>query len=254
MPADHADSIGEQFERLRTSLEGPERDGIVARLVEQFRPLAERIARRFRDRGETLEDLRQVAAMGLVQAVHRFDPAHGTKFITFATHTISGEVKRHFRDRAWGLHVPRRLQELNLQVRRAADRLTQELGRSPAVVEIASAVGISEETALEALELGQCAYDLVSLDELAATDADGSEARHDRQVPSTEDLDLQALDVRAALRGLEPRLRHVLIWRFVGGYSQQEVGRRLGISQMHVSRLQSKALRELRARLTAEGE
>jgi RNA polymerase sigma-B factor len=237
------------FARYRAA-EGREREELLARVVERFRGLADRIARGYRDRGESLDDLRQVAAIGLVNAAKRFDADRGTKFVTYATQTIYGEIKRHFRDRGWTVRVPRRLQELNQAARRANDALAQKLGRPPTIGEIAAAVGASEEATLEALELVQHAYDLVSLDELVQDDGDGGDSLGDRVLLAEGELDLQALDVRTAMARLEPRLRRILVWKFLCGYSQAEIAKRLGISQMHVSRLQARALGMVRELLS----
>jgi len=244
--------IHELFTRLQTLPDGSERSELRSRLVEHFQGLANRIARGFHDRGESADDLRQVAAVGLVNAVDRYNPQRGTKFVTFAMQTIAGEIKRHFRDRSWGVRVPRRLQELNLAVRRANEALTQEFGRPPRIADIAARVGVSEEAALEALELGQQAKELVSLDELADQDEDERGSWGERVLPSDDGVDMDAMDVRAALARLEPRLRRILIWKFVGGYSQSEIARRLGVSQMHVSRLQARAMDQLRGRMGHE--
>jgi len=251
-PTTDADCL---FARLCDLAEGRERDDITSALVDRYSSLAKRIARGFRGRGEPLEDLEQVAAIGLVSAIKRFDPGRGAKFVTYATQTISGEIKRHFRDRGWTVRVPRRLQELNQAVRKAKDSLGQTLGRPPSIAEVASAVGVSEEAAVEAMELGQHAYDVLSLDDDAHEDGNSGHRKEAHDLPTHGGLDLTALDVRTALARLEPRLRNILVWKFVGGYSQADIARKLEISQMHVSRLQAKAVEQVRTlMLRGEGD
>jgi RNA polymerase sigma-B factor len=217
------------------------------RLVSTHENLARFLAGKFANRGEPLDDLVQVAMVGLIHAVDRFEPGRGIRFSTYATPTIVGEIKRYFRDRAWNLKVPRWLQELNQQVMRANDRLGAELGRAPTVDEIATSVGCSEEQALDAIELGN-AYETLSLDSplspagdaLTLYDSIGSD---DAELERIEFQD----EVQAAMRQLDNRERAILHLRFFQELSQTEVARRLNISQMHVSRLQQRALRHLKA-------
>jgi RNA polymerase sigma-B factor len=213
-------------------------------LVSLYQPLAEYLARRFFGRGEPIEDLTQVASIGLLKAIDRFDTERGVKFSTYATATIVGELKRHFRDKGWALRVPRRLQESGLKVGRAVTDLYQDLGRAPTVREIAERTGLSEEEVLEAQETAQ-AYTTASLD--APTDEEGS-TTGDRL--GTEEESFEFLEgwasVAPAIRELPPRERHILYLRFFRGFTQTRIAEELGISQMHVSRLLSRTLSVLR--------
>ncbi len=211
------------------------------------------LAGKFANRGEPLEDLIQVGVIGLINAIDRFDPDRGTKFSTYATPTIVGEIRRHFRDKAWSLKVPRRLQELNLAANKASEDLSQRLGHPPTIQEIAKEVGASEEETLEAIELGN-AYDTVSLDSKLAHE---SESAPLTLAEFVGDLDgtLQGIetygDLKQAMESLEPREKAIIYYRFFKDMSQTEVAKRLNISQMHVSRLQQKALRRLKELLTS---
>jgi RNA polymerase sigma-B factor len=215
-----------------------------AELVELYRPLAEYLARRFYGRGEPLEDLVQVASIGLLKAIDRFDPGREVKFSTYATATIVGELKRHFRDKGWALRVPRRLQESGLKVGRAVTDLSQDLGRAPTVREIGGHTGLSEEEVLEAMETVH-AYTTASLD--APTDEEGATSL---QKLGEEDETFELLDswtsVAPAIRELPLRERRILYLRFFRGLTQTQIAQELNISQMHVSRLLSRTLRELR--------
>lgn len=206
------------------------------------------LARKYAGRGEPLEDLTQVGIIGLMNAVDRFDPTRGIRFATYATPTIVGEIRRHFRDRGWAVKVPRRLQEVNLAATRAADTLTQSLERPPTIKEIAAAIGSSEEETIEALELASV-YEPSSLDaEFDQDQGDGHAVLAD--YVGHEDKEIEAMALRSrlqdALSRLAPRERAVIELRFFAGVSQVEVARRLNISQMHVSRLQQRALAKLR--------
>lgn len=213
-------------------------------LVLMYRPLAEYLARRFDGRGEPAEDLAQVASLALIKAIDRFDPGRGVKFTTYATATIVGELKRHFRDKGWTLRVPRRLQEAALRVSGAVGELYQDLGRSPTVHQIAERTGLSEEEVLEGMEAVH-AYSPASLD--APEGEDGTTAA-DRL--GTEDDSLRLMDAWAtvgpALRQLPGRERRILYLRFLRGLTQSQIAEVLGISQMHVSRLLGRTLRSLR--------
>lgn len=217
-------------------------------LVERYRPLSEYLARRFSGRGEPVEDLAQVAAIGLLNAVDRFDPERGVKFTTFATATIVGELKRHLRDRGWTVRVPRRIQEISLQVGRAVAELQQRLGRSPTVSELARHCGLSVEEVLEGMGLGS-AYTPLSLD------TSGVEEDDDRTLGDQlgeDDPTLHTMDrwvsLAPLLESLPNRERRILYLRFYHGRTQREIAEELGISQMHVSRLLARTLRELRER------
>ncbi len=215
--------------------------------------LAMYMARKFANRGEPLEDIAQVAQVGLLKAVDRFDPTRGVEFSTYAAATIVGEIKRHFRDKFWAVHVPHRLRDLNNTLMRAGDRLAQSLGRSPTVAEIAESTGVAFEDAVEALEVGH-AYNVASLD------ADLGDATDDQSGSlldslGVEDPELGHLEdqhtVEALLQRLPDREREILRQRYYEGISQAEIAKRLGISQMHVSRIQRDALRRLRRLLTS---
>ncbi|MGW2787252.1 SigB/SigF/SigG family RNA polymerase sigma factor [Streptomyces populi] len=233
MTEDPSPESFELFVRLRELPEGPERDAVRDELVRVWLPMAHRIASRFRDRGETMEDLRQVAAVGLVKAVDRFDPGRGA-FESYAVPTITGEVKRHFRDRMWAVRVPRRVQELRNRVRLARRELTQRPGSpEPGPAELAAHTGLTEEevaTGLEALE----SYSTVSLDfgEDGATLADTLGVdEHSYEVV----VDREA--VKKGLLRLPERERTILYLRFFEDMTQARIADRMGLSQMHVSRL-----------------
>ena len=219
------------------------------RLVELNADLVHFIARRFANRGEPLEDLEQVGFVGLINAVERFDPTLENEFSTFATPTIMGEIRRHFRDRSWAVRVPRRLQENYLRVSRAREQLSGELGREPSVAEIAARLELDAGEVLAALEVSPAQH-AVSLDAVptgGAAAEDGSElgARI-----GTEDANLERVEMKAvleqAMSHLTPREREIMVLRFFDQLPQTEVARRLGISQMHVSRLQRAALEHMR--------
>lgn len=221
--------------------------GLRDELVAAHLGLAEYLARRFANRGEPLDDLIQVASVGLLKAVNRFDPSRGVAFSTYATHTIVGELKRHFRDKGWAVRAPRRMQELYLRVGKVVARLGQELGRSPTIAELAAEVGVSEEEILEALEAGQ-AYRFASLDAPVTNDPEGETLATKL---GSEDRGLDAAEHRATLGPLidqlTPRERTILQLRFFDGLTQSEIASRLGISQMHVSRLLARSVAQLRA-------
>lgn len=217
-----------------------------AELIEAHIGLAEYLARRFANRGEPLDDLVQVASMGLVKAVDRFEPERGLEFSTYATHTIVGELKRHFRDKGWAVRVPRRMQELHLRLSGLVNTLNQDLGRAPTVAEIAQAAGVSEEEVLEAMEAGQ-AYRFASLDAPVPGDDSGTLATS----LGEEDASMVDVEHRVALSPLIAKLperqQKILHLRFFEGLTQSEIATRLGISQMHVSRLLARSLAQLRA-------
>ena len=223
-----------------------------AELIEAHIGLAEYLARRFNNRGEPLDDLVQVASTGLIKAVDRFEPERGLEFSTYATHTIVGELKRHFRDKGWAVRVPRRMQELHLRLTTLVSSLNQDLGRSPTIPEIAQAAGVSEEEVLEAMEAGQ-AYRFTSLDApVPGEDAGGSLAAS----LGEEDDSMTGVEHRVALSPLiaklPPRQQKILHLRFFEGLTQSEIASRLGISQMHVSRLLARSLAQLREDATEE--
>ncbi|HUF32915.1 MAG TPA: RNA polymerase sigma factor SigF [Acidimicrobiales bacterium] len=215
-------------------------------LIEAHIGLAEYLARRFANRGEPLDDLVQVASLGLVKAVERFDPGRGLEFTTFATPTIVGELKRHFRDKGWAVRVPRRVQELHLRVTRVIDDLSTELGRSPTIGEIARRAGTTEDEVTEAIEAGS-AYRSTSLD-AGRTDDDESPGLLGQL--GELDPELGRAERRAALgpllNTLPEREQIMLYLRFYEGMTQSEIAKQIGISQMHVSRLLTRSLQQLR--------
>ncbi len=222
-------------------------------LVEEHMRLAEFLARRFSHRGEPLDDLRQVALVGLLKAVERFDPHRGLSFSSFATPTIAGELKRHFRDRGWAVRVPRRVQELHLQLDQTTATLSQELGRPPTPAEIAARAGVLEEDVLEGMEAGSL-YRLASLD---GRPDDSGGAGYAAQL-GTDDRELASVENRLAveklLSMLPEREQSIVYLRFFEGLTQSEIAERVGISQMHVSRLLSKSLEMLRDHPTVAAE
>jgi len=216
------------------------------RLVGAHLGLAASLASRFSSRQESPDDLHQAALLGLLHAIDRFDPTRGVQFTTFAWATISGELKRHFRDRTWGVRVPRRVQELYLVTAEAMDALTNSLGRSPTVAEVAERIGASEEEVLEALE-ARTAYRLASID-TPVTDADGDSGAGMQLGGHDPGYDL--VDERSVLSELINRLaareRQIIHLRFNEELTQAEIAERVGVSQMHVSRLLSASLQKLR--------
>lgn len=215
-------------------------------LVEDHAPLAHFLAGRFANRGEPRDDLVQVALVGLFKAVERFDPGRGLQFSTFATPTILGELKRHFRDRGWAVRVPRRVQELHLQLGRIVSALGQEAGRSPTPAEVAERAGVSEEEVLEAMEAGSL-YRLVSLDGSLTPDDEGAELA---SCLGGDDPEFERIEHRAEiaeLLGVLPeRERRIVELRFFESMTQSEIAEHVGVSQMHVSRLLSRSLERLR--------
>jgi RNA polymerase sigma-B factor len=241
--------VRQLFLDYRGASEG-DRARLREQLVDQYIGLVEFLARRFRNRGEPLEDLVQVGTIGLLKAIERFDLEREVEFSTYATPTIVGELKRHFRDKGWAVRVPRRLQELHLELTKVVSTLGQELSRSPTVAEIARAAGTSEENVLEGLEIAQ-AYNFTSLDAPIDSHDAGSTSFADQL--GGEDEQLRNLEYRAALAPemakLPERERRILYLRFFKGMTQSEIAERLGISQMHVSRLLNRTLMRLREAL-----
>lgn len=213
-------------------------------LVQHYLRLAEFLARRFSNRGEPADDLRQVALVGLIKSVERFDPGRGLQFSSFATPTITGELKRHFRDRGWAVRVPRRLQELHLQLDRTTSALSQELGRPPTTAEIAARAGVLEEEVLESMEAGSL-YRLASIDGRSDDEQPGGIAAR----LGEEDAELDAIENRVTverlLQVLPEREQRIVYMRFFDGLTQSEIAAQIGISQMHVSRLLAKSLDKL---------
>jgi RNA polymerase sigma-B factor len=211
------------------------------RLVEANLPLARAIARRYAGRGEQLDDLVQVASIGLIKAIDRFDLERGVYFRTYAVPTIVGEIKRHFRDRAWAVHVPRRLKELNQMLSSLIQDMSAQLGRSPMIAELAEAAGVEEEDVVEALESSR-AYTAESLN---APAEEGSELDRLQTLGAVEEAFERAEDrqlLASGMEALEPRERRIIQLRFYEGLTQTQIANELGISQMHVSRLIRRAL------------
>ena len=243
----------ELFERLAVlPADDPERARIRGYLVELHLPLVEYLARRFRNRGEWLDDLTQVATIGLIKSIDRFDLERGVEFSTYATPTIVGEIKRHFRDKGWAVRVPRRLQELKLSLTKAIGEVAQREGRAPTVSELAAHLQMSEEEVLEGLESAN-AYSTVSLD---APDSGDEDAPAVSDSLGMVDEALEGVEYRESLKPLleqlPPREKKILLLRFFGNMTQSQIATELGISQMHVSRLLARTLAQLRQGLTTE--
>src|SRR5215204_3142597 len=224
-------------------------------LVERFLPLARQLARRYQRAGEPLDDLVQVASLGLLKAIERFDPARETAFSSFAVPTILGELKRHFRDKGWSVRVPRDLQELAVKVDRIADEMSREVGRAPTPGEIAERTGTSLEQVLEARE-ASAAYRAVSLDRPRSEDEEEGDSFAD--AVGAEDPGFghaeDAATVDRLMRVLSEREREVLRLRFEEDLTQSEIGQRVGVSQMHVSRLIRQSIARLREEADQEHE
>lgn len=226
------------------------RDGDPAareQLVQRFLPLARQLARRYQRGGEQLDDLVQVASLGLLKAVDRFDPARETAFSSFAVPTILGELKRHFRDKGWAVRVPRDLQELAVKVDRVADEMSRELGRAPTPGEIGERTGTTLEQVLEARE-ASAAYRAVSLDRPRTDDEEDGDSYAD--AVGAEDPGFRIAEASATVERLmtvlSEREREVLRLRFEEDLTQSEIGARVGVSQMHVSRLIRQSIARLR--------
>jgi len=215
-------------------------------LVERMIPLVRHIARRYADRGEPLDDLVQVGCVGLINSIDRFDPDRGVRLSTFAAPTIAGEIKRHFRDRAWSVRIPRDLQELSAKLSKATERLATEAGRSPTIAELAQAVERDEEDVLEALR-GAQSYSSASLDEPLGEDRTALDVlgENDEGYDHTD----RRLLVVDGLSALAEREREIVRLRFFEGFTQREIADRVGVSQMHVSRLLRRSLAEMRQQL-----
>jgi RNA polymerase sigma-B factor len=216
-------------------------------VVREYHPLVLYLGRRYFGRGEALEDLVQVAQMGLLNAVDRFDPERGVQFSTFAAATIVGELKRHLRDKCWSVRVPRRLQEIALLVNRALPELSQSLGRSPSFAEIAAEIGETEADVIEAVDAAQ-AFSTSSLD--AGVD-DEAQAPSETlgEIDTRFELAAGWADVAPAIRDLPERERRILFLRFFENKTQSEIAAEVGISQMHVSRILTQTLATLRSSL-----
>ena len=212
------------------------------------------LASKFKNRGEPLDDLVQVGTIGLIKAIDRFDPERGLEFTTYATPTILGEIKRHFRDKGWSIRVPRRLQELSAKVNQATEELTVELQHSPSVEEIAAKLGVSAEEILEAME-SSGAYTSVSLEAGGTSEDDEAPALIDRLGSVDEDLDASddRMVIDDAIRDFSPREQEIVRMRFIDGLTQVEIAKRLGVSQVQVSRLLRRTLRKIQDKIDPEG-
>ena len=219
-------------------------------IAEQFRPLADYLARRFAGRGENVEDLQQVAAIGLLNAIDRFDPGREVRFSTYASATIVGELKRHFRDKGWTIRVPRRLQELATRLNQTLPEMTGALGRTPTIPELAERLDVEPEDIVEAMDAAQ-AYSATSLDAPF-----GEEGLTPSDTLGDEDPSIAMTDEWASLapvvEALPPRSRRVLYLRFFRGLTQSEIAQDIGVSQMHVSRILAQTIQQLREGVGAD--
>jgi len=234
-------------------LHSAERAYVRDTLIELNLPLVRYAAARFRSRNEPMEDIVQVGTIGLIKAIDRFDCERGVEFPTFAMPTVVGEIKRFFRDTSWSVRVPRRLQELRLALTKASDDLSQSLDRSPTVAELADCLGVSEEDVVDGLAVGN-AYTASSLDSPALEEEGGEGSLADRL--GYEDSALEGVEYRESLKPLlaklPPRERQIIMLRFFANMTQSQIGEEVGISQMHVSRLLTRTLAQLREGLIAE--
>lgn len=228
----------------------PRRAVVRDELVTMHLPLVRHLARRYLHRGESVDDLAQVGTIGLIKAIDRFDVTRDVEFSTYATPTILGEIRRHFRDRTWAVRVPRRMQELQAQVTSRSEELTASLHRAPTVRELAASLGVGEDDILEAIE-ARHAY---STDAFGDPDGEGSASAMPRL--GVDDLSFEAVDDRETLRPLLAQLsereRRIILLRFFHDMSQTQIADELGMSQMHVSRLLSRALAQLRSGMLAD--
>lgn len=240
------DHLAPLFAELAVTPAGPKRDTLRDRLVTEHLPVAQHIARRFGHRGEPHEDLVQVATVGLINAVDRFDPDRGSDFLSFAVPTIMGEVRKYFRDSSWSVRMPRRLKELHLAINAGTSRLSQTLGRAPTPSELAEHLGMTRDEIHEGLAAGN-AYQSASLDDMLMSE-DSSISLG--STIGEEDPEIAMIEQREALHPLLQKLpereRKIVIMRFFGNMTQTQIAQKVGISQMHVSRLLAKTLRQLR--------
>jgi len=246
-PADSATDL--LLAMVALPAEHPSRPKLRERAIEAWLPLANHLAQRYGGRGEPTDDLRQTAAIGLIKAIDKFEPNRGVDFAGYAIPTIIGEIKRHFRDRTWDIRVPRRLQELRLHISEANSTLLQSLGRSPTVADIAAHLRLTEEEVLEGLE-GARAYNAVSL---STPTGDGERSTELGDMLGGEDPEFALAEIRTslgpALATLDERERKILALRFHGNLTQSQIAERIGVSQMHVSRLLTRTLAQLRRSL-----
>ncbi|MGV9878605.1 SigB/SigF/SigG family RNA polymerase sigma factor [Streptomyces sp. NPDC003006] len=252
-PHNDAPDTAAEFARLATLEDGPERELLCEEIVEAWLPMAHRIAGRFRNKGESIEDLQQVAAMGLVKAVNRYEPGRGA-FESYAVPTITGELRRHFRDRMWDVRVPRRVQELRNKVRVARRELLDRPGSGPepGIAEIAEHAGLTEDEVRDGMEAME-GYSALSLDaEISSADPDGFSLADTLGAPDPAyDCITDREAAKAGLRQLPERERTILYLRFFEDMTQSRIAEELGISQMHVSRLISRSCARVRAEADA---
>lgn len=244
----HPDAATRLFEEFaRTAADDPRRTELRDRLVTMHTTVARNIARKFRNRGEPVADLEQVAVIGLIKAIDRFDPDRGAPFLSYAVPTITGEVRRYFRDHGWALRVPRRLVELHLQIGPASRQLSQQLGTAPTPTQLAEHLGVPVDDVLEGLEAGD-AYHASSLDGLNEDESSPIMRRL-----GEEDPEMDLVEIRATLAPLlahiPPREQRIVMMRFFGNLTQSEIAERVGLSQMHVSRLLARSLAQMRGEL-----
>ncbi|MET9117839.1 SigB/SigF/SigG family RNA polymerase sigma factor [Streptomyces longwoodensis] len=246
-PHHDAPDTADRFRRLAALPPGPAREALRSELVEAWLPMADRIAGRFRDRGESLDDLRQVAALGLVKAVDRYDPDRGHAFESYAVPTVTGEIKRHFRDHLWTLHVPRRVQELRNRVRVAGQELAGTSGgQRPTVADLAAQAHLSEDDVVAGLQALD-SFSALSLDAELPGSEDGYSLADALGSPDAAlDTVVDREAVKPRLAALPDRERAILYMRFFGDMTQSRIAEQLGISQMHVSRLISRCCGRLR--------
>ncbi|MGH9136362.1 MAG: SigB/SigF/SigG family RNA polymerase sigma factor [Acidimicrobiales bacterium] len=246
---DQAD-VRERFRAYRRSADRDLRN----QLIDEHRWVATHCAGRFAHRGEPMNDLMQVALLGVLKAVERYDPSYDVRFATFAVPTVLGELRRHFRDATWSVRVPRRAKELHLELGAATEELSQALGRSPKIGEVAERMGVTEEDVLMAMEANS-AYRTAPL--IPGGDHD-DDAAEEGAILGVEDLDLSRVDTRLTVRrmllDLPERERRILVMRFFEGRTQAEIGEEIGLSQVHVSRLLRRSLDRLHDRLGSEAE
>ena len=249
-PAWDKDRTRELFRRYKEEGDEEAREQLIVSHVN----LVRYIAAKFKNRGEPLDDLIQVGTIGLIKAIDRFDPSRGLEFTTYATPTIMGEIKRHFRDKGWTIRVPRRLQELSAKVNTVTDELTTELQRSPSIDEIAARLGTTPDEVLEAME-SSSAYSSVPLEGQGGTDEDDAPAVIDRY--ASVDNDLEASDDRMILEDVISEFpeadQQAIRMRYLGGMTQVEIAKKLGISQVQVSRMLRRALRRIQEKIDPEG-
>ncbi|SHL51127.1 RNA polymerase, sigma 28 subunit, SigD/FliA/WhiG [Pseudonocardia thermophila] len=246
----HLAPLLEQYASLDE--DDPAREALREQLVTGYLPVAEHIARRFANRGEPLDDLVQVATVGLIHAIDRYSPDRGTDFFSFAVPTISGEVRRHFRDLGWSMRVPRRLKDLHVAINSAVAQLAQDLGRAPKPSEIAQHLDVPLADVLEGLEASE-AYRSSSLDEMLSSEQGSATLG---ELVGEADAALDRVEFRQTLRPLlgelAERERLIVMLRFFGNMTQTQIAEKVGISQMHVSRLLAQTLERLRDRLDPE--